>query len=95
MSSRSDVPALKDIVEAISRIERYIGTATIAEKAEFFALLVGDTYGTTLEDQEGGLAHHTRAARPSAEDVRRREKPRATAQAALRTMRRRPSRRCV
>ena len=34
MSSRGDVPALKDIVEAISRIERYIGTATIAEFLE-------------------------------------------------------------
>ena len=31
MSSRGDVPALKDIVEAISRVERYIGTATLAE----------------------------------------------------------------
>ena len=31
MSKRGDVPALKDVLEAIGRIQRYVGAATLAE----------------------------------------------------------------
>ena len=31
MSRRGDVPALKDVLEAIGRIQRYVGGATLAE----------------------------------------------------------------
>ena len=31
MSKRGDVPALKDVLEAIGRTQRYVGAATLAE----------------------------------------------------------------
>lgn len=31
MSERGDVPALKDILEAIARVQRYVGTMSLAE----------------------------------------------------------------
>ena len=31
MSKRGDVPALKDVLEAVGRIQRYVGAATLAE----------------------------------------------------------------
>ncbi|OFW15632.1 MAG: hypothetical protein A3H29_18225 [Acidobacteria bacterium RIFCSPLOWO2_02_FULL_67_21] len=34
MSERGDVPALKDIVEAINRVQRYIGTMGLSEFLE-------------------------------------------------------------
>ena len=34
MSERGDVPALKDILEAISRVQRYVGTMSLSEFLE-------------------------------------------------------------
>ena len=34
MSERGDIPALKDILEAISRVQRYVGTMSLSEFLE-------------------------------------------------------------